>query len=115
MKSEILTADSTPEPTARPDENEKVFETVWPQSKWGRTVIPLAPRVDTMNGHTIAELSTTFGGDKVYATLEKLLMEQFPGIKKFIPAAEFRDVELTDLGDAIKESGATLAITGCGC
>lgn len=111
----MTVADSAPEPITQPGGKEKVFETVWPQSKWGRMVIPLAPRVDSLNGHTIAELATTFSGDKVYTTLEKLLLEQYPGIKKFIPATEFRGVDITKLGDAIKQSGATLAITGCGC
>ena len=36
-------------------------------------------------------------------------------IKKFIPPSEFRDVDITRLGEAIKASGASLAITGCGC
>lgn len=94
---------------------EKVFQVVWPQSKWGGATTPLAPRVDTLDGQTIAELSTAFNCDKVYATLEKLLLEKYPGIKKFIPASEFRGVELTKLGEAIKAKGATLAITGCGC
>lgn len=94
---------------------EKVFETVWPQSKWGGETTPLAPRVDTLNGQTIAELSIAFNCDKVYATLEQLLLEKYPRIKKFIPAIEFRGVDLTRLGETIKAKGGTLAITGCGC
>ena len=92
---------------------ETVYAVISPVSKWGGKVIPLAPRLDTLEGKTIAEVGGTFKGPETFAVLEELLKQKYPGIR-FIPLNELR-AEGEALGKLLKSKGADAVIAGNGC
>ncbi len=58
------------------------FEVLWPLGEKTKLAIQPAPRLDTLEGKTIGELSDMlFRADILFSELEKLLSEQYPGIR----------------------------------
>ncbi|MBI2908979.1 MAG: hypothetical protein HYX92_15155 [Chloroflexi bacterium] len=75
-----------------------------------------APRLDTLAGKTICEVSNASWEDRrTFARLRDLLQKRIPDLK-IIPAAEFpmgsRQIDNDNIGDLVKATGAVGAIVG---
>lgn len=58
------------------------YEVLWPRGERKQAIRPLARRLDTLNGKTVAQLwDFLFNGDDVFAELEDQLAKQYPDIK----------------------------------
>ncbi|HVF63067.1 MAG TPA: hypothetical protein VNE58_03640 [Casimicrobiaceae bacterium] len=61
----------------------------WPRGPQTSTIHPLASRLDTLNGKTVAFLwDYVFRGDEIFPLVQRELSRRFDGVK-FIPYAEF--------------------------
>ena len=98
------------------------YEVVWPSGERKQRMRPLATRLDTLNGKTIAQLwDFLFAGDEVYAALEDSLREKYPEVK-WVSWREFgsthganeREV-LASLPARFKEMGVDAAISSMAC
>ena len=107
---------------AKTGSNDGYYEVLWPRAAKQKTVKPLASRLDSLEGKTVAQLwDFMFRGDEVFALLEEALHERFPGVR-FVNwrvlgnthAADEREV-LADLPRRLKELGVDAAISGMGC
>lgn len=100
----------------------KTYDVVWPRSETRRRIQPMAKRLDTLNGKTVAQLwDYLFFGDKVFTTLEDELLKRFPDMK-FVNWAEFGNTHsanehevLASLPARFKQLGVSAAISGMGC
>ena len=98
------------------------YEVVWPSGERMQAQRPLAKRLDTLNGKTIAQLwDYLFFGDEVFTTLEQRLREQYPGVK-FVSWREFGTTHgvnekelLASLPQRFKELGVDGAISSMAC
>jgi hypothetical protein len=98
------------------------YDVVWPRGERRQTVRPLAKRLDTLNGKTIAQLwDYLFAGDEVFATLEQKLRERYPQVK-FVSWREFGSTHATNekellasLPQRFKELGVDAAISSMAC
>ena|GEM_PF-1070062 len=77
-----------------------------------------SPRLDTLEGKTICEISNeSWQADRTFALIEEVLTKLYPTIK-FIPWTEFpsgTDVitaESSGIGDLVKAAGCDAVITG---
>ena len=62
--------------------NDGYYEALWARSPRQVQLKPLAKRLDTLEGKTIAQLwDFVFRGDEVYALLEEGLRARFPNIR----------------------------------
>ena len=99
-----------------------LYEVVWPRGERKQVLRPLAERLDTLNGKTIAQLwDFLFAGDEVFVTLEEKLRAQYPGVK-FISWREFGSTHavnekelLASLPQRFKELGVDAAISSMAC
>lgn len=98
------------------------YAVVWPCGERRLKVRPLARRLDTLNGKTIAQLwDYLFAGDEVFKALEEKLREQYPQVK-WVSWREFgsthavneREV-LASLPQRFKELGVDAAISCMAC
>jgi hypothetical protein len=98
------------------------YEALWPRSPRQVGVKPLARRLDTLEGKTVAQLwDYVFRGDEVFPLLEEGLKQRFPGVR-FVSWKEFgsthgseeREV-LASLPRRFKELGVDAVISGMGC
>lgn len=98
------------------------YEALWPRSPRQARVKPLAPRLSTLEGKTVAQLwDHVFRGDEVFEFLEAGLRARFPGVR-FVSWREFgnthgseeREVVAT-LPGRLKALGADAVISGMGC
>ena len=107
---------------ARKSTGETVYDVVWPSGERKQAIRPLAKRLDTLNGKTVAQLwDFLFAGDEVYATLEERLREQYPDVK-FVSWREFGTTHgvnekelLASLPARFKELGVDAAISCMAC
>jgi len=102
--------------------NDGYYEALWPRSPRQSKVKPLAKRLDTLAGKTIAQTwDQVFRGDEVFAALEEGLKARFPGVK-FVSWREFgnthgseeREVVAT-LPEKLRALGADAVVSGMGC
>lgn len=99
-----------------------LYEVVWPSGERKQTMRPLAKRLDTLNGKTIAQLwDFLFAGDEVFAVLEESLRARYPGVK-FVSWREFGSTHavnekelLASLPQRFKELGVDAAISSMAC
>jgi hypothetical protein len=99
-----------------------LYEVVWPSGERKQKMRPLAKRLDTLNGKTVAQLwDYLFAGDEVYLALEEKLREQYPDVK-FISWREFGSTHavnekelLASLPKRFKELGVDAAISTMAC
>jgi hypothetical protein len=99
-----------------------LYEVVWPCGERKQSLRPLAKRLDTLAGKTIAQLwDFLFAGDEVFAALEVKLREQYPDVK-FISWREFGSTHavnekelLASLPQRFKELGVDAAISSMAC
>ena len=98
------------------------YEALWPRSPRQTRVKPLAPRLDTLAGKTVAQVwDYVFRGDEVFAFLEEGLRARFPGIR-FVSWHEFGSTHGSDEREVVaalprrfKERGVDAVISGMGC
>ena len=98
------------------------YAALWPRSPRQVQLQPLAKRLETLEGKTVAQLwDYVFRGDEVYALLEEGLKARFPDIrwvsyKEFgsTHGSEEREV-VASLATRFKELKVDAAISGMGC
>jgi len=98
------------------------YEALWPRSPRQVGVKPLARRLDTLNGKTIAQLwDYVFRGNEVFALLEEGLKKRYPDVR-FVNFKEFGNTHgseerevLASLPRKFKEMGVDAVISGMGC
>ena len=86
------------------------------------TARPVAPRLDTLAGKTIAQLwDDLFRGDEIFPVLEAALGERFPGVK-FVGYRTFGSTHgaeehevLAGLPERMRELGVDAVISGMAC
>lgn len=99
-----------------------IHEVVWPCGERRQKLRPLAKRLDTLDGKTIALLwDYLFAGDVVFAAIEDKLREQFTGVK-FVSWREFGSTHavnekelLASLPQRFRELGVDAAISSMAC
>ena len=102
--------------------NDGHYDVVWPRAPRQMKAKKLAPRLDTLNGKTIAQLwDFIFSGDKVFEALEQGIRARYPDAR-FISWREFGNTHggderkiLAGLPQRLKELGADAVISGMGC
>ena len=101
---------------------EQQYEAYWPRSPRQSGIRPLAKRLDSLNGKTIAQLwDFTFRGDEVYLILEEELKKRYPSVR-FISWREFGNIHgaeerklVEGLPRRFKEMGVDAVLTSMGC
>lgn len=103
---------TTPEPLAA----------YWPRGKRTMTAQPLAPRLDTLDGKTVAFLwDYLFRGDELFPMIEKTMRERYTNVK-FIGYDEFGSTHgdeeraiIEALPERLKALKVDAVISGMGC
>jgi len=103
-------------------EGAAVYTVVWPCGERRLKVRPLAKRLDTLKGKTVAQLwDYLFAGDQVFTALEEKLREQYPDVK-FVSWREFGSTHavnekelLASLPQRFKDLGVDAAISSMAC
>jgi hypothetical protein len=98
------------------------YEALWPRSPRQAAVKPLAPRLSTLEGKTVAQVwDHVFRGDEVFEFLEAGLRARFPGVR-FVSWREFGNTHGSEerevvaaLPGRLKALGADAVISGMGC
>ena len=98
------------------------YEVFWPRTARQIKVKPLAPRLDTLNGKTVAQLwDYLFRGDEVFPLIEEGLKKLYPDVK-FVSWREFGNTHSSDehavlaaLPQRFRELGVDAVISGRGC
>jgi len=101
---------------------ETLYEVVWPSGERKQAIRPLAKRLDTLNGKTVAQLwDFLFAGDEVLETLESYMRERYPDVN-FVSWREFGSTHgvnekelLAALPARFKELGVDAAISCMAC
>ena len=104
------------------DDTEQQYEVLWPRSRRQTGIRPLARRLDTLNGKTVAQLwDFIFRGDEVFALLEEGIKARFPGVR-FVSWKEFGCTHgadehevLASLPGRFRAMGVDAVISGMGC
>ena len=102
--------------------NDGYYEALWPRSPRQARVKPLAGRLDTLAGKTVAQLwDHVFRGDEVFEFLETGLRARFPGVR-FVSWREFGNTHGSEerevvaaLPQRFSELGIDAVISGMGC
>jgi hypothetical protein len=98
------------------------YAALWPRGPRQSKVKPLAKRLDTLEGKTIAWLwDYVFRGDEVFAQLEESLKARYPGVK-FLNWSQFGNTHGSDeravvaaLPQKLREAGVDAVVSGMGC
>lgn len=98
------------------------YEVLWPRTPRQVQGKSLAPRLESLNGKTVAQLwDFLFKGDVVFEALEQALKERFPGVR-FISWREFGNTHggderkiLAGLPERLKALQVDAVISGMGC
>jgi hypothetical protein len=102
--------------------NDGYYEVFWPRALRQMRAKPLAPRLASLEGRTVAQLwDYLFKGDEVFALLEEGLKARFPGVR-FVSWREFGSTHggeekaaLAALPQRFKELGVDAVISGMAC
>jgi len=105
-----------------PADNPTHYEALWPRSPRQVGAKPLARRLETLNGKTIAQLwDYVFRGDEVFALLEEGLKKRYPDVR-FVSFKEFGSTHGSDEREVLaalprkfKAMGVDAVISGMGC
>ncbi len=100
----------------------EIHNVVWPRAARQMEFAPVAPRLDTLEGKTVAQLwDYLFRGDEVFDHLEAGLKERYPSIK-FVSWEDFGSTHgaderqiLADLPRKMQTLGVDAVISGMGC
>ena len=98
------------------------YAVVWPRSAKTVEIAPLAPRLTSLEGKTVAHLwDYLFRGDEIFPMLEDGLKERYPGIK-FIGYDTFGSTHggderrvIAELPEQLERLGVDAVISGMGC
>ncbi|MBV8773383.1 MAG: hypothetical protein JO166_13790 [Deltaproteobacteria bacterium] len=98
------------------------YDVVWPRSPRTIKIKPVATRLDTLRGKTIAQLwDYIFRGDEIFPILEKELNKRFPDTK-FVNYSKFGSTHgdkehevVASIPAKLKEYSADAVISGMGC
>lgn len=98
------------------------YDVVWPSGERRMAVRPLARRLDTLNGKTVAQLwDFLFAGDEIFAALEEELARTYPDVK-WVSWREFGSTHavnekelLASLPQRFKDLGVDAAISSMAC
>lgn len=98
------------------------YAVVWPRAERRLKVRPLARRLDTLEGKTIAQLwDYLFYGDEVFTALEQEIGRRYPGVK-WVSWRDFGSTHgvnekeiLASLPKRFKEMGVDAAISCMAC
>jgi hypothetical protein len=98
------------------------YDVVWPRSGKAVEIQPLAPRLNSLEGKTVAFLwDYLFRGDEIWPVLSSELGERFPGMK-FIGFDEFGSTHgdeehkvLAELPAKLKSLKIDAVVSGMGC
>ena len=98
------------------------YEVVWPRSPRTVKIKPVAKRLDTLRGKTIAQLwDYIFRGDEIFPIVEDELNKRFPDTK-FINYSIFGSTHgdkereiVASIPAKLKEYHADAVISGMGC
>lgn len=101
---------------------ESTYAAVWPRSAKAVEVMPLAKRLETLEGKKVVELwDYMFRGDEIFPWIEAELAERYPGIE-FVGYDQFGSTHgedetriLAELPERLKALGADAVISGMGC
>lgn len=102
--------------------NDGYYEALWPRGQKQQRTRPLAARLDTLEGKTVAQLwDYLFKGDIVFALLEEGLKKRYSSIK-FVSWREFGSSHggeekeaLAALPEKFKALGVDAVISGMAC
>ena len=98
------------------------YEALWPRAPRQAKARPLAKRLDTLNGKTVAQIwDFLFRGDEVFAHLEEALKKQDPDVK-FVSWKDFGSTHGADEKEVLaalpakfRELGVDAVISGMAC
>ena len=98
------------------------FEVFWPRTPRQTGIKPLAGRLETLNGRTIAQVwDFLFKGDVVFEHLEEAIKARFPTVK-FVSWREFGSTHggdekenIAELARKFKELKVDAVISGMAC
>ena len=103
--------------------NEPVtYSVLWPRGEKTMDIVPLADRLDGLDGKTVGFLwDYLFRGDEIFPLLEEGLKQRFPRIR-FVNYDAFGSTHGADehavldgLADRIRSTGTDAIISGMGC
>lgn len=102
--------------------NDGYYEVFWPRAPRQMRTKPLAPRLASIQGKTVAQIwDYLFKGDEVFELLEEGLRARFPGVR-FVSWREFGSTHggeeraaLAALPQRFKELGVDAVISGMAC
>ena len=102
--------------------NDGYYEAYWPRSQRQQLTRELAPRLDTLEGKTVAQLwDELFKGDVVFDVLEQGLKARYPGIK-FVSWRTFGSTHggnekaaLAALPQRLRDLGVDAVVSGMAC
>ena len=81
---------------------------LWPRGRRTVTARPVAPRLDTLAGKTVAQLwDDLFRGDEIFPMLEEQLTRRYPGVR-FVRYDVFGSTHGRDEGRVLAELPAKL-------
>ena len=94
--------------------NDGYYEAYWPRGVRQQKTRALAPRLDSLEGKTVAQLwDYLFKGDEVFELLEEGLKKKYPGVGSTHGGDE-KDA-LAALPKRFKELGVDAVISGMAC
>lgn len=104
------------------DNGDSRYEVVWPRSERQQKQQPLARRLDTLNGKTVAQLwDYRYRGNEVFRMLEEDLKDRFPDVR-FVNWQEFGCTYGSDerelvagLPDRFRKLGVDAVVSAMGC
>ena len=104
------------------NQEEGRYEVVWPRSERQQKNQPLARRLDSLNGKTVAELwDFRYRGNEVYRMLEEDLKDRFPDVR-FVNWREFGSTYGSDEREIVaglparfRELGVDAVVSAMGC
>jgi hypothetical protein len=104
------------------ESNDGYYEAYWPRSARQQRMRQLAPRLESLEGRTVAQLwDQLFKGDVVFELLEEALKARFPGIK-FVSWRDFGSTHggeekevLARMPQRFRELGVDAVISGMAC
>ena len=102
--------------------NDGYYEAYWPRGPRQQKTRALAPRLETLEGKTVAQLwDQLFKGDIVFEILEESLRARFPGVR-FVSWREFGSTHggdekegLAALPEKFRTLGVDAVISGMAC
>lgn len=102
--------------------NDGHYEVLWPRAPRQMQQRALAPRLNSLEGKTVAQLwDYLFKGDEVFELLEEGLKARFPGVR-FVSWREFGSTHGDEEKDALaalpkrfKEMGVDAVLSGMAC